>query len=198
MKQHCEKNQKNKLLTYLLHRFCSPSKFCCFPLQGRTTTKIFLSHLTIMPLTVQLFTFLCITFPFTAVFAGFINVWHFNLVLSLSGRQVFLTLSPCDSFWHWHIVLLTSAVLMPGIHASGSHNNNDCVICAVRSAGSSYAAMRMVVGSLPVLLIAWEWHIGLALLCGCSGALEYLTTNSCRPINESLSLSIFRTWKSVW
>ena len=47
--------------------------------------------------------------------------------------------------------------------------------------------MRMVAGSRPVLVIAWEWHIGLALLCGCSGALEYPTTNSCRPINKSLS-----------
>ena len=39
----------------------------------------------------------------------------------------------------------------------------------------------------PVFVIAWEWHIGLALLCGCSGALEYPTTNSCGPINKSLS-----------
>ena len=61
---------------------------------------------------------------------------------------------------------------------------------AVRSAASSYAAMRMLAGSRPVLVIAWEWHIyiGLALLCGCSGALEYPTTNSCGPINKSLSL----------
>ena len=46
--------------------------------------------------------------------------------------------------------------------------------------------MRMVASSRPVLIIAWEWHIGLALLCGCLGALEYPTTNSCGPINESL------------
>ena len=59
---------------------------------------------------------------------------------------------------------------------------------AVRSAASSYAAMRMVAGSCLVLVIAWEWHISLALLCGCSGALEYPTTNSWGPINESLSL----------
>ena len=52
--------------------------------------------------------------------------------------------------------------------------------------------MRMVAGSLPVLVIAWEWHTGLALLCGCSGALEYLTTNSCRPINESLILILLK------
>ena len=58
---------------------------------------------------------------------------------------------------------------------------------AVRSAASSYAAMRMVAGSRPALVIAWEWHIGLALLCGCSGALEYPTINSCGPINKSLS-----------
>ena len=67
--------------------------------------------------------------------------------------------------------------------------------CAVshgvmRSAASSYAAMHMVAGSRPVFIIAWEWHIGLALLCGCSGALEYPTTNSCWPINKSLSLSL--------
>ena len=61
---------------------------------------------------------------------------------------------------------------------------------AVRSAASSYAAMRTVAGSRPVLVIVWEWHIGLALLCGCSGALEYPTTNSCGPINKSLSLSL--------
>ena len=46
----------------------------------------------------------------------------------------------------------------------------------------------MVAGSRPVLVIAWEWHIGLALFCGCSEALEYPTTNSCGPINKSLSL----------
>ena len=56
---------------------------------------------------------------------------------------------------------------------------------AGRSAASSYAAMRTVAGSRPVLVIVWEWHIGLALLCGCSGALEYPTTNSCGPINKS-------------
>ena len=56
---------------------------------------------------------------------------------------------------------------------------------AVRSAASSYAAMHTVAGSRPVLVIVWEWHIGLALLCGCSGALEYPTTNSCGPINKS-------------
>ena len=60
----------------------------------------------------------------------------------------------------------------------------------MRSAASSYAAMHMVAGSRPVFVIAWEWHIGLALLCGCSGALEYPTTNSWRPINKSLSLSL--------
>ena len=60
----------------------------------------------------------------------------------------------------------------------------------MRSAASSYAAMHMVAGSRPVFVIAWEGHIGLALLCGCSGALEYPTTNSCGPINKSLSLSL--------
>ena len=60
----------------------------------------------------------------------------------------------------------------------------------MRSTASSYAAMHMVAGSRPVFVIAWEWHIGLALLCGCSGALEYPTTNSYRPINKSLSLSL--------
>ena len=50
---------------------------------------------------------------------------------------------------------------------------------AVRSTVSSlYAAIRMVVGSRPVLVMVWERHVGLALLCGCSGALEYPTTNS--------------------
>ena len=62
---------------------------------------------------------------------------------------------------------------------------------AVCSAASSYAAMRMVAGSRSVFVIAWEWHIGLALLCGCLG--EYPTTNSWRPINKSLSLSL-----SLW
>ena len=61
--------------------------------------------------------------------------------------------------------------------------------CVVRSAASSYAAMRMVAGSRPGLVIAWKWHVRLALLCGCSGALEY-ATNSCGSINKSLSLSI--------
>ena len=65
---------------------------------------------------------------------------------------------------------------------------------AVRNAASSYAAMHMVAGSRPVLVIAWEWHIGLALLCGCSGALEYPTTNSCWPINKSLSSLILIWW----
>ena len=59
---------------------------------------------------------------------------------------------------------------------------------AVRNAASSYAVMCMVAGSRPVLVIAWEWHIGLALLFSCSGALEYPTTNSSGPINKSLSL----------
>ena len=68
--------------------------------------------------------------------------------------------------------------------------NNTACGGAVRSAASSYAAMRMVAGSRPVLVIAKEWHIGLALLCSCSRALEYPTTNSFGPINESLSLSI--------
>ena len=58
------------------------------------------------------------------------------------------------------------------------------------SAASCYAAMRMVAGSHPALLIAWEWHIGLALLCGCLGTLEYPITNSCWPLNKSLSLSL--------
>ena len=49
--------------------------------------------------------------------------------------------------------------------------------------------MRFVAGSRPVLVIASEWHIGLALLCGCSEALEYPTTNSCGPINKSLILN---------
>ena len=61
---------------------------------------------------------------------------------------------------------------------------------AVRSAVSSYAAVRIVAGSRPVLVIAWEWHIGLVLLRGCSGALEYTTTNSCGSINKSLSLPL--------
>ena len=69
--------------------------------------------------------------------------------------------------------------------------NKNVVSCgAVPSAASSYAAMRMVAGSLPVLVIVWEWHIDLALLCGCSEVLEYPTTNSCGPINKSLSLSL--------
>ena len=59
--------------------------------------------------------------------------------------------------------------------------------CVARRA--PYAAVRMVAGSRPVLVIAWEWHIGLALLCGCSGALEYPTTNSCGPINKILILN---------
>ena len=73
--------------------------------------------------------------------------------------------------------------------------NNCTVLCmrwkkqmrsdAVRSAASSYAAMPMLAGSCPFLVIAWEWHIGPALLCGCSGALEYPTTNSCGAINKS-------------
>ena len=61
---------------------------------------------------------------------------------------------------------------------------------AVHSAASSNAAMRMVAGSCPVLVTAWEWHIGLVLLYGCSGALQYPTANSCEPINKSLSLSL--------
>ena len=65
-------------------------------------------------------------------------------------------------------------------------NNAQCV---ARRA-PIYAAMRMVAGSRPGLVIVWEWHIGLALLCGCSGALEYPTTNSYGPINKSLSLSL--------
>ena len=71
---------------------------------------------------------------------------------------------------------------------------------AVRSAASSYAAMRTVAGSRPVLVIVWEWHIGLALLCGCSGALEYPTTNSCGPINKSLSFlnSLWHAKGKLW
>ena len=53
--------------------------------------------------------------------------------------------------------------------------------------------MCMVAGSCPVFVIVWECHIGLALLCGCSGALDYPTTNSCGSINKSLSLSL-----SLW
>ena len=58
---------------------------------------------------------------------------------------------------------------------------------AVHSAASSYAAMCMVAGSRPILVIPWEWHIGLALLCGYLGALENPTTNSWA--NKSLPLS---------
>ena len=65
---------------------------------------------------------------------------------------------------------------------------------AVRNTASSYAAIHMVTGSRPVFVIAWEWHIDLALLCGCSGALEYPTTNSCRPINKSLILILIVKW----
>ena len=64
---------------------------------------------------------------------------------------------------------------------------------AVRTAVSFYALwMQQCVWWLvrPVIVIAWEWHIGLVLLCSCSGALEYPTTNSCGPINKSLSLSL--------
>ena len=55
------------------------------------------------------------------------------------------------------------------------------------STASSYASNAYDGWFAPILVIVWEWHIGLALLCGCSGALEYPTTNSCGPINESLS-----------
>ena len=47
-----------------------------------------------------------------------------------------------------------------------------CKYVVSHGAASSYAAMCMVAGSRPVLVIAWEWLIGLTLLCGCSGALE--------------------------
>ena len=46
----------------------------------------------------------------------------------------------------------------------------------MRSAASSYMQQCiMVADSRPTFVIVWEWHIGLALLCGCSGALEYPT-----------------------
>ena len=88
-----------------------------------------------------------------------------------------------DENKHYSLVMLPkpmTAILCdpPGVVSRG----------AVRSAASSYAAVRMVAGSRPILVIAWEWHIDLVLLCGCSGALEYPTTNSCGPINKSLSL----------
>ena len=57
-----------------------------------------------------------------------------------------------------------------------------------------YAAMHMVAHSRPLLIVVWEWHIGLSLLSGCSGALEYPTTNYWGPINESfLSSYCFAT-----
>ena len=86
--------------------------------------------------------------------------------------------------WPYHHVLIKC------------YQSNKCILYihfsrgVIRSAASSCAAMHMVAGSRPVFVIAWEWHIGLALLCGCSGALEYPTTNSYRPINKSLSLSL--------
>ena len=46
----------------------------------------------------------------------------------------------------------------------------------MRSVASSY--MQQWVWSLahaPCSVIAWDWHIGLALLCSCSGSLEYPT-----------------------
>ena len=56
--------------------------------------------------------------------------------------------------------------------------------------------MCMVAGSRPVLVIVWEWHIDLVLLCGCSGALEYPTTTSGGWINESLLLIYIHHWWS--
>ena len=65
---------------------------------------------------------------------------------------------------------------------------------AVRSVAISYAVMHMVAGSRPILVIAWEWYIGLALLCDYSGALEYPTTNSCGPINKSYATYCVFVW----
>ena len=41
--------------------------------------------------------------------------------------------------------------------------------------------------------VSMTYYIRQELLWGCSGALEYPTTNSCGPINESLSLSLYAT-----
>ena len=95
----------------------------------------------------------------------------------------------CGHTWHG------MSFLRPGVIKQHKPNTNIVVSRgAVCSVASSYAAMRMVAGSRPVLAIVWEWHIGLALLCGSSGALEYPTTNSCGPINKSLSLSLSLTY----
>ena len=100
-----------------------------------------------------------------------------------SARYEPALLPPCPS-----IRVLSYSNCQEITHAS--RRAWQCKCGAVRSAASSYAAMRMVAGSRPDLVIAWEWHIGLALLCGCSGALKYPTTNSFGPINKSLSLSL--------
>ena len=91
------------------------------------------------------------------------------------------------------IVLLANECFEQSISGYKSHLHTTYSRGVMHSTASSYAAMHMVAGSRPVFVIAWEWHIGLALLCGCSGALEYPTTNSYRPINKSLSLSLSLT-----
>ena len=87
-------------------------------------------------------------------------LWISSLFFFLLSQRAFIKAGRAENLFKW-LTFLQSVV---------SHG-------AVRSTASSYAAIRMVAGSRPVLIIAWEWHIGLALLCGCSGALEYPTTN---------------------
>ena len=92
---------------------------------------------------------------------------------------------PIRFYFSYSILYIYPQLLMVWRSDCGTFFQPNEIPGAMRSAVSSYAAMRMVAGSRPDLIIAWEWHVGLALFCGCLGALEYPTTNSCGPISKS-------------
>ena len=106
---------------------------------------------------------------------------------------------------HWQLIFVVQVRLRQKYYAYFSRKMGWFVVsvhCMLSPVAQCVARRApMVTGSRPVLVIAWGWHIGLALLCGCSGALEYPTTNSCGPINKSflpsfLMYSVFNT-KSI-
>ena len=93
---------------------------------------------------------------------------------SSSKHSIKVTVYPFP--WQWYVVRITGDCSQYMMHIYD--------VGAVRSVASFYAAVHMVTGARPKLVIAWEWHIGLVLLCGCSGALKYPTANSCGSIKN--------------
>ena len=110
-----------------------------------------------------------------------------------------MSLCYSDYVWHCSIDGLCDTRGLSVMCQAYLPGTGDTVILsrgAVRSAASSYAAMHMVAGSRPVLVIVWEWHIGLALLWGLGWLVVHLTFVECRLINgKNDFLCLPSAWK---